>query len=377
MRKNLIYLSSLALLVGLVIYFSLNTNRPGRFPDKSTIDISKLLSHDETGDVFLKALKPVEFIFPDDHGPHQKFQTEWWYFTGNLKGRYGSTFGYQLTFFRRALGNYSKIKSASDWRSNTLYFAHFALSDINKNKYYSFEKWSRGAQNLSGARSTPFRVWIDNWSVELEKGRFLLESSINDVSIKFELEPVKNIVSHGNKGLSHKSIDRKNASYYYSYTRLNTSGELKIRDRVYSVEGSSWFDHEWSTSVLSNKQAGWDWFSIQLDNNTEVMIYQLRFKDGSVDPVSSGTYVDERGKSVHLDSSEFEIDILDTWKSPNTLSEYPSKWNLEIPKLNIKLLIEPYLNGQEFSHSFTYWEGAVKASGNTTRGSGYVELTGY
>ena len=168
-----------------------------------------------------------------------------------------------------------------------------------------------------------------------------------------------------------------NASYYYSITRLNATGKIIIDGSEYVVEGLSWFDHEWSTSVLAPNQTGWDWFSIQLGDNTDIMIYVLRLKDGSVDPFSSGTFVDNLGNAEHLSSSDFYVNIKDYWKSPKTNIKYTSKWNITIPKHSLTLDVEPVLNNQEFSHSFTYWEGAVRVSGDNISGEGYVELTGY
>jgi len=377
MRNKLIY--SIFIVVVLILFIIATFKKSEKSPESKfkSINISNVLSNDKDKTVFKMAIKPRMFLFPKDHGSHPEYQTEWWYFTGNLKDIDNNRFGYQLTFFRRALAD-KTYDDNSEWRSNSAYFAHFAITDVSKEKYYSFEKWSRAIPKLAGSNPENLNVWIDDWRVSIDQdNNYLLESKSEKNSISLILKPVKKEVLNGKDGLSQKSKEPGNASYYYSVTRLNTNGKIIIDGREYSVCGLSWFDHEWSTSVLGPNQIGWDWFSIQLDDNREIMIYMLRLKDGLVDPISSGTYIDNLGKSEHLQNSDFHVDIKDYWKSPKTNIKYPSKWNLRIPKYNLTLDIEPVLNNQEFSHSFTYWEGAVRVTGGNINGVGYVELTGY
>lgn len=343
----------------------------------SAIDISGVLSDDTETSDFLRALKPIKFTFPVDHGSHPRFQTEWWYFTGNLKDEKNNHFGYQLTFFRRALSD-KNITDESAWRTNTIYFAHFAITDVSHGQYYSYEKWSRGIPELAGAKAGSLKVWIDDWTAELKRNNvYKLNSKSENKSLSLLLKPSKKIVYHGEGGLSQKSEERGNASYYYSHTRLDTSGQLVIDDREYTVYGNSWFDHEWSTSALGAHQKGWDWFSVQLDDGSEIMLYLMRKKDGTIDSISSGTYVSKSGRSYHLTSADFKVYTKDYWKSTKTNIKYPSKWRIEIPRYDLSLNAVPVLNAQEFNHSFTYWEGSVKLSDDNVRGLGYVELTGY
>ncbi len=346
-------------------------------PDNSTIDISSVLSDKEVSKGFKRAVEPISFSFPQDHGTHPDYQTEWWYFTGNLKDEENNNFGYQLTFFRRALTP-DQPADGSSWSANSIYFAHFAVTDVGNQNYYSFEKWSRAIPRLAGSDSSGLHVWIDDWVVKSDdNNNYVLSSNSENIEVSLVLKESKRIVLNGNKGLSQKSDETGNASYYYSYTRLKTTGTITIDNNKYKMEGFSWFDHEWSTSALGDLQSGWDWFSLQLSNNTEIMIYMLRLKDGTVDPVSSGTYVDKSGDTVHLKSSDFIVETVEFWKSPSTNIKYPSKWTVMIPKYNIELDVQPVINNQEFNHSFTYWEGAVRVSGDNISGQGYVELTGY
>ena len=343
--------------------------------DQDTGNIARSLSGNDISG-FKRASLPRDFKFPEDFGPHPEYQTEWWYYTGNLTDTSGHDFGYQLTFFRRALTPY-EVERESNWASNQIYFAHFALTDIENEKFYSNERWSRGAMGLAGAESKPLRVWIDDWSVEGDGDIFKLKAQDGVVSIDLLLLPVKPPVLQGDKGLSQKSAEPGNASYYFSQTRIDTSGRIVIDGSEFKVRGLSWLDREWSTSALGENQEGWDWFSIQLNDGREIMLYQLRLKDGGIDPYSSGSIIQKNGKLMSLKAGDFNIEVRDTWESPASGTLYPSKWQISIPKQDIELTVVPLLRDQELLHSFVYWEGAVKVSGDSISGKGYVELTGY
>ncbi len=332
-----------------------------------------------SGDVaegFKRALEVRDFKFPADFGPHNKYQTEWWYYTGNLTDSSGRRFGYELTFFRRGLAP-GEPERRSEWASNQVYFAHFALSDIDGGKFHAFERWSRGSLGLAGAGAEPFRVWVGQWSAGEKGESFSLRARDGAVSINLELIPVKPVVLHGDRGLSRKSGEHGNASYYFSETRLHTTGRVSVEGLDFEVRGLSWLDREWSTSALGKDQEGWDWFSLQLDDGRELMIYQLRLKGGGVDSYSSGTLVGKDGTAEHLEADDFRIEVLDRWESPDTGIVYPIRWEVAVPKFDMELTVSSYQSAQELLLSFVYWEGAVQVSGDGLSGSGYVELTGY
>ncbi len=363
------FVIALVLTAGIVV--SCRENRSA--PESNNIARS-LSGNDVSG--FKRAALPRDFKFPQDLGPHQEYQTEWWYYTGNLSSKDGRDFGYQLTFFRRALSPF-EINRESNWSTNQIYFAHFALSDIESGKFYSSERWSRGALGLAGAESDLFRVWIDDWFIEGDGKNFKLKANDGPVSIELTMKSMKPVVLQGDKGLSQKSAEPGNASYYFSQTRISTSGTVRIDSHEFRVKGLSWLDREWSTSALAENQEGWDWFSIQLNDGREIMLYQLRLKDGGVDNYSSGSFIEKDGAVRQLKADDFEIEVLDTWKSPVTGIIYPSKWQISIPSHGIELNVVPLLQDQELLVSFVYWEGAVKVSGDGVSGKGYVELTGY
>jgi predicted secreted hydrolase len=274
------------------------------------------------------------------------------------------------------------IERESKWGNTQVYMGHFAISDIDSNKHYSFEKFSRAAPGLAGSQSTPFHVWLENWEVvQSSDDEWRMFAAQEGVEIELNLYDEKGVIFHGDSGYSQKGADKGNASYYFSQTRLESAGSLVINGTTFEVTGFSWMDHEFSTSALSDDQVGWDWFSIQLDNDMELMVFQIRRADGSVDPFSSGTLIDSKGETLHLDRNQFEIDVLDTWRSPHTDAIYPAAWRIRIPQIGLTLDLRPYLADQELNVSYAYWEGAVDVTGvlgdQVLSGSGYVELTGY
>ncbi|MBI5304998.1 MAG: carotenoid 1,2-hydratase [Chloroflexi bacterium] len=369
-------------MTGLV--FILLTSQPS--PQVTASVVGLQASTDIAG--YARADRARDFKFPDDHGPHPEFQTEWWYYTGNLQANDGRRFGYQLTFFRRAISSTANAR-ASDWGTNQIYFAHFALTDVKNNQHTATERFSRGAAGLAGASGNPFRVWIENWNVETlhatslpdDGSRVQLFAEDEGRVLNLMLASQKPLVLQGDRGLSQKSADAGNASYYVSFTRLETSGTITVNSEQLTVTGTSWMDHEWSTAVLGENAVGWDWFSIQLSDNRELMLFQIRQKDGSIEPLSSGTLVEPDGTTRRLTRDQFDIHVQDKWTSPKSRATYPARWTIAVPSANIRLELKPYIADQEMNVSITYWEGAVEINGQSrgapVNGKGFVEMTGY
>ena len=330
---------------------------------------------------FARALAPRTFTFPEDHGPHPEFRNEWWYVTGNLDDEDGRRFGFELTIFRFALTP-TVPASSSAWRTNQVYIAHLAVTDAEDDGFYVAQRYSRGAAGLAGAQAAPFRVWIDDWEMagQADSDAWRLRASDAAVGIDLELTALKPPVLNGIDGLSQKSADPDNASYYYSITRMQTEGRLRIGERDYRVSGLSWLDREWSTSALAADQVGWDWFALQLDDGSELMFYGLRLRDGTWDAASAGTFTDANGRASHLAADDAQITVLDDWASPAG-GTYPSRWLLQVPRFGLELTVTPIMNNQELFTTVRYWEGAVDVVGKRDQlpieGRGYVELTGY
>jgi predicted secreted hydrolase len=381
-KLKLLLIGILVFILVLVLLGTLmNRETPRVGASLGLADLGGTQNIDDSG--YQRASGPISLTFPDAYGPHPEYQTEWWYYTGNLDTSSSQHFGYQLTFFRRALLPPGQIpKRASDLASGQVYMAHFAITDVTGNKHYAFENLARGAGGIAGAQANPYQVWLEDWLVEeTGPGEYRLFAKQDGLKIDLRMKDEKGPILHGDEGYSQKGIEPGNASYYYSQPRLATEGTVTIENREYDVNGLSWKDHEFSTSALSPGQIGWDWFSIQLTNNYELMVYQIRREDGSIDPFSSGTLIMPDGGTIHLDRDAFEIKVKEYWKSPYSQATYPSSWLLRVPDQEINLEIIPYINDQEMKLSYTYWEGAVRVSGeqkgNAITGNGYVEMTGY
>ena len=333
---------------------------------------------------FLRADGPRQFSFPQDFGSHPDYQLEWWYYTGNLTAEDGRAFGYQLTFFRRALlPLQDKVQRTSDWAVNQVYLAHFTLTDVQAGQFHYIERFARGAAGLAGAVVEPnYQVWLDNWSVsQVSDGSYALQAEYAGNRIQLEMIDRKGPILEGIDGYSQKGPDPGNASYYFSQPRLETTGTVTIGGQAIAVKGMSWMDHEFSTSALGADLVGWDWFSIQLSDGSELMVYNMRHGDGSTDAFSQGTIIHPDGTTRRLLREEYLITPTGQWKSPHSGAVYPSGWRVEVPGEQIDLTVKPRLADQELRVSFTYWEGAVAVSGTRNgkqvTGSGYVELTGY
>lgn len=332
---------------------------------------------------FARADGTRSLSFPADFGPHPDYQTEWWYYTGNLDTIEGRHFGYELTFFRVAMmpPDQAPVR-ASDWAANQVYMAHFAITDVQGREFYAFQRFARGAVDLAGANAEPYRVWLEDWSVaQTGNSSYLLTASNEGLRIELQLTDEKGPALQGDAGYSRKGADADSASYYYSQTRLATQGQIQIGDEAFEVTGLSWKDHEFSTNALEPGQIGWDWFSIQLDDGYEIMLYQIRREGGGIDPFSSGTLIAPDGSAQSLVREDFEISAHETWRSPHSEAIYPMGWAIRIPSADLELELSPYLLDQELNLSTIYWEGAVQISGqhkrNLVEGVGYVEMTGY
>lgn len=403
----------------------------GRAPEpRATLTVAEALEGgDDAG--YARALEPRPFAFPEDHGPHPEFRTEWWYFTGNLEGPGGRRFGYQLTFFRNALAppppaGPDPARRDSPWATRQAWLAHFAVTDAAGGAFHSGDRLARGALSLAGAElgagaplpeTAGLRVWVEDWSaVPAEDrprtpagagspapddpapgasaagppgdpaalGSLRLRAALAGAAVDLRVRPLRAPVLHGRDGLSRKGAGPGNASYYYSIPRLATEGTVRIgRDEV-PVQGLSWMDREWSTSALGPDQVGWDWFALQLGDGRDLMLYRLRRRDGTVDPASSGTLVEPIGGARPLGVDQVRVRVLDRWRSPRSGALYPSGWRVEVPGAGLDLTVTPVLADQELDLprlGFRYWEGAVdvegESAGRPVTGRGYVELTGY
>ena len=387
MRLDFRYLTPpLLLILGGVIHLLSEPTPPG---EGDGPQLSALLGGKaEAG--FERAIVPITFQFPRDHGPHPAFKHEWWYVTGNLASETGAAdekyhFGYQLTLFRIALTP-SPVERTSSWATSQVYMGHLALSDINGKKFHHFQRFSRGAAGLAGAEAEPFRVWLDDWEIsgaggQAETPRLRVHGRQGGIGIQLTLTALKPVVLQGENGLSRKNAEAGNASYYYSLPRLESHGAVTRDGKSLPVRGLSWLDREWSTSALAEDQEGWDWFALHLSDGWDLMYYRMRRRDQTADPLSRGVLIDPKGTATQIVGG-FDIQTLDHWTSPKTGVTYPSGWRLNAPEHGLSVTVAPRLADQELDRAAVrYWEGAVSITGShrgrPISGQGYTELAGY
>ncbi|MFO7320748.1 MAG: lipocalin-like domain-containing protein [Chloroflexota bacterium] len=338
------------------------------------------LEDDITG--FARAIEPYAWAFPRDHGAHPEFQTEWWYYTGNLADESGRRFGFQFTIFRRALTPES-YESHSEWRTNQVYLAHFTVSDIETGAFYHDERYARGGAGIAGATTDPrYRLWLENWEVVAlndDATQLAMRAGTEHMGIDFTLEQIKPPALQGDNGLSPKSDEPGNASYYYSLSRLLAGGTITVNGEAHQVSGTAWMDHEFSTSALGSEALGWDWFSLQLDDNRELMLGQIRMIGGGRETAFGGLLIEQDGSTRYLSSNDFTIEATGSWTSPHTGATYPSGWEFAVDTGDetLNLTATPLMDDQELQTDISiYWEGAIRIAGDAT-GYGYAELTGY
>ena len=333
------------------------------------------------------ALPGYRYEFPRDHFDHPEYQTEWWYYTGNVKAVDGRRFGFELTFFRQGVDR-DKAKSGA-WDVRDLYLAHLALSDLDGGHFYHTERTNRAGPGIAGVSSSDGRIWNGNWQIQWKGGEQTLRATDSRFELQLTLHSEKPPVIQGENGVSQKAVGAGHASHYISLTHLVTSGTVVLNGKQFQVSGLAWMDHEFFTHQLESDQIGWDWFSVQLVDNTELMLFRIRRKDGSVDPYSAATFVDASGKSTHLLSTDFSLQPDGaTWTSQATKATYPVQWKVTVARLGLALEVRTALASQELTGGSSngtltpsYWEGAVTYDGTRERakiqGVGYLEMTGY
>ncbi|HZT34007.1 MAG TPA: lipocalin-like domain-containing protein [Bryobacteraceae bacterium] len=328
-----------------------------------------------SGFPYRQALPGYRYSFPRDHFEHPDFRTEWWYYTGNVHTPQGRRYGFELVFFRQAQRR-GPSGNASSWRVDDLYLAHLALTDIDGQRFRYSERLNRAGPGVAGASFARRRIWNGNWSAQWEGDAQTLDAVAEDFRFHLRLTPRKPPVIHGENGVSQKAGGPGRASCYVSFPRLAVEGEIDEQP----VAGTAWMDHEWFTHQLEADQVGWDWFSVQLADGADCMLFQLRRRDGSIDPYSSGTYIDPQGRARHLKKAEFSLQPLAWWTSPRTGARYPVRWRIQAPSLHVTLTCVAAIPQQELvareNAGPSYWEGAVTYSGSA-QGVGYLEMTGY
>ena len=379
-RTALSGILAIAVLTGGATLFVQYGHRPPP-PVSSASTSIDLLAEVVGSDAFERADAVRAFQFPRDHGMHEEFRTEWWYFTGHLTDAEQRPYGFQFTLFRFELDD-DKHASESAWRTPRVFLGHFAITDIGSGKFHPFERMSRAFPGIAGASIDSQAVWLDDWRVEFDgDAPWSLHARHDTVELELKLAPLTPVVAQGEGGLSRKSAALGNASYYYSIPRLHARGVLRLPSGEHAVEGEAWLDREWSTSALDRDLVGWDWFALQFEDSSTLMFYRLRRRDGKPDPYSAGSYISASGEALTLDADDVRIEVASTWTSDVTGTRYPSAWKIEVEELDLSVSIVPRVAAQEWQGRFRYWEGAASFTGKrgstAVGGLAYVELTGY
>ncbi|NJM39280.1 MAG: carotenoid 1,2-hydratase [Anaerolineae bacterium] len=351
----------------------------------SNIDFGQLSTSATAVAGFKYANSPRSFAFPIDHSAHEDYQIEWWYFTGNLETNEGRHFGYQLTIFRRGLiPGSNDAKADSNFATTQIYSADFAVTDSMAGDHQAFVQRSRGAAGLAGAQAQPFRVWVYNWSITgptpEQPNTFKLSAAEDTFSIDLQVEATKPPIVHRPGGVSPKNADGSSASYYYSLTRMKTTGGISTPSGRFEVTGNSWMDHEFGTNFLNAEVAGWDWFAIQLADGTDVALGRIKDKNGSYRAIYTGSLIESNASHRILNSSEVIYEPIRVWRSAKSGYQYPILWKITIPSEQLVLEISAKIEDQELHTTSIYWEGAIDITGarqgKPITGSGYMEMTG-
>lgn len=345
----------------------------------------RFLQGDASGE-FARAMTPRAFAFPADHGGHPEYRTEWWYLTGNVDGPEGREFGFQVTFFRFALGSDGQGPSVgSSWRAQNAWMAHLAISDSQTGRFTARERMARGALGLAGVEDSPVRVSVEDWSLTMNQADDVLtiETAAADGEIGLSLvgSTRSRPIAQGEDGLDRKGPGPGNASYYYSVPGLEVAGEIRIEGTAVPVRGIGWLDREWGTSALSPGTVGWDWFALQFEGGGSLMYYRLRDASGAATQFSGGTLLGADGSHRRLAAGDVTVEPREFWVSERSRARYPVAWRLVVPSAGLDLNVAALLPDQEIDLSVRYWEGAVRfesrAADQWRDGRGYVELTGY
>ncbi|HVS31646.1 MAG TPA: lipocalin-like domain-containing protein [Thermoanaerobaculia bacterium] len=344
------------------------------------------LLHSAAASDFRLAGPGYHFEFPRDHGSHDEYRTEWWYYTGHVRTESGRRYGFEVTFFRVGVVA-ADGPPATPWDVRHIALAHFAITDVNGKKFRYYEKLNRSSPFTAQAAAGRLNVFNESWRVTtMADGAWRLVAAEGGDAIDLVLRSAKPPALHGENGLSVKAPGVGYASHYYSMTRLAVSGTIAVPGRpAERCTGLAWMDHEFGSAVLRENQQGWDWFSVQLDNDTELMLYQIRRRDGSPDVTSSGSLITDRGEVIHITADQMRVEPVSRWRSPESGATYPMGWRLAVPGLKLSLVLKPVMEAQELitrrSTQITYWEGAVDVTGSfgnvSVSGAGYVEMTGY
>ncbi len=330
-------------------------------------------SHEQDLDQLEKKKLTKNVLLPKPDVP-----IEWWYFTGHLESD-AKKYGFEWCMFKihpKAV-RFGFIP-LSFLRKKPFLVLHTAITDVTGEEF----KYKHIAENIH-----PSQINYQKLEVELAGNsvKFDGDFDIKSEQMDLKISPEKDLIMHFDGGYLMMDERTNSSTYYVTFPRSTVSGKIRLGEEEIQVKGECWFDHQKSVVPHGSSMLGWDWFSIMLDDNTELMLVTLRDKKGLRKRGRVGTYVKADGKVVNLIKDDFEVKKLGTWHSEKTGIGYPSGWQMSIPQLELEIKVTPYLQDQEINSSLStpicYWEGACKVEGTKQgkpiTGNSYAELVGY
>ena len=322
--------------------------------------------------------------FPEDHGAHLREATETWQFAGQVTTRDGRPFGFRLDFYRLRMLASDAPPRQSAWATRHVYRAQLSVTDVQGKRFAFFERHSRDGPSLAGAERSPPHVRVEDWAVELTEettGRslFRLKAGERPVALDLALEPLTASVPLTADGQSEDA--GRSPFRAYRLPRLQVAGTLKSGEETHAVLGSGWLEHAWGDIPLPVGQVVWDRITLQLGDGTDVVVFQLRRRDGSRPPRPSAMLVGPSGDTQAFSENDLSLDIVDEWVSSVDDITYPARWRLEVPKAAMVLDIRSSLPDQEVFGTLRHWSGKVQVTGRrndqAVNGWGYADLFGY
>jgi len=311
--------------------------------------------------------------FPRDFGAHPGFRTEWWYLTANLRDAAGASYGVQWTLFRFAL---KPGPEQAGWADPIVFMGHAAVTTASEHLFA--ETFARGGVGQAGVVATPFRAFIDDWSMEsrgdaADAGISRLSISASGEQFRYRLNLSTDMppIPEGDNGYSRKSEDGR-ASYYFSQPFYAVEGEIALRGEAIKVLGRAWMDREWSSQTLAPDQKGWDWFSLHLSSGEMLMLYRMRGASGR--DFILGNWIGADGATRQLAPEDISIEPLATTTIASTT--LPTRWRVIVKSHALNIETTPLNPASWMGTRFSYWEGPIRFTGSHG-GEGYLEMTGY
>lgn len=323
----------------------------------------------------VRADRPI--MFPRDYGSHPNFRTEWWYVTGWLDAASGEQLGFQITFFRTKPG--IEPDNPSAFAPKQLLIAHCAISDPKRGRLWQDQRIQRAGLGLAQALEGDTHVWIDDWTLQRQEGRYTAKVAAEGFALDLTLADTQAPMLNGENGVSRKGPSPTASSYYYSVPHMKVSGHVVRGGVSSSVTGEAWFDHEWSSEYLDERSSGWDWVGIDLADGSALMAFRMRGLDGQP-RWAGGSLRGPDGVLTLFDAAQVRFDAGRSWVSPRTGTSYPVEWTISLGsrRFELKPLMDDQENDTRLSTGAIYWEGAVRAyEQGRPSGKGYLELTGY